>query len=142
MNYLENNLIKGEEIIKKAQFHWMRFVLPAVISIIYIIIPGGLFVVLPIVSYWVIRLLQNEFGVTNKRLLGQTTKGIFSSVAIDQVLKKTEGVAVSVSLMGNLFGYGRVIVTTGGVTHSFNYVKNPYEFKKIVSEQIDITQKD
>lgn len=133
MNHLENDLIKGEEIVKKAQFHRIRFTLPVIVGVF-------LFPIGPIVcGIWIYIMCQTELAITNKRVFGYI-QGLLSKSTVEQSLKKTEGIAIYQSLMGRICGYGRIVITTGGVTHDFHYVLLPYEFRKILNEQMDVAQ--
>ena len=68
MRYVENNLIQGEQVVYRAELHWIIFIWPVIFSFVLIGIP------------WLITaILQKkttEMAVTNKRVIIKT--GIIS----------------------------------------------------------------
>lgn len=87
--------------------------------------------------YLVKRLLLKmgtEYVVTNKRVVLKS--GILSRDALELMLNKCEGLRISQSIMGRIFGFGSILVTTGGVTNSFKFVANPTKFRNEINKQI------
>jgi uncharacterized membrane protein YdbT with pleckstrin-like domain len=126
MRYVENNLIPGEQVVYRAELHWIIFIWPAIFSLILIGIP------------WLIAaILQKkttEMAVTNKRVIIKT--GIISRRTIEMNLSKIENIEVNQSLIGRIFGYGIItIVGTGGTHEPFNTVSQPLDFRKAVLAQ-------
>ena len=74
------------------------------------------------------------YAVTNKRVIIKT--GVISRRTVELVLAKCEGIQVIQSIAGRIFGYGSIVVTTGGATNCYYYVTNPYRFKRAINIQI------
>lgn len=126
MRYVENNLIPGEQVVYRAELHWIIFIWPAIFSLVLIGIP------------WLIAaILQKkttEMAVTNKRVIIKT--GIISRRTIEMNLSKVENIEVNQSIIGRIFGYGIItIVGTGGTHEPFYNVSQPLEFRKAVLAQ-------
>jgi len=126
MSYVENNLIQGEQVVYRAELHWIIFIWPVIFSFVLIGIP------------WLITaILQKkttEMAVTNKRVIIKT--GIISRRTIEMNLSKIENIEVNQSIIGRIFGYGIItIVGTGGTHESFKNVSQPLDFRKSVLAQ-------
>ena len=78
--------------------------------------------------------MGTEYVVTNKRVVLKS--GILSRDALELMLNKCEGLRISQSIMGRIFGFGSILVTTGGVTNSFKFVANPTKFRNEINKQI------
>jgi uncharacterized membrane protein YdbT with pleckstrin-like domain len=126
MSYVENNLIPGEQVVYRAELHWIIFIWPVIFSFVLIGIP------------WLIAaILQKkttEMAVTNKRVIIKT--GIISRRTIEMNLSKIENIEVNQSIIGRIFGYGIItIVGTGGTHEPFKNVSQPLDFRKSVLAQ-------
>ena len=126
MSYVENNLIQGEQVVYRAELHWIIFIWPVIFSFVLIGIP------------WLITaILQKkttEMAVTNKRVIIKT--GIISRRTIEMNLSKIENIEVNQSIIGRIFGYGIItIVGTGGTHEPFENVSQPLDFRKSVLAQ-------
>ena len=146
MGYIKRNLQKGENVVYTATVHWFLFFQPTVLIL------SGYFLYLTnaSVAYWIgiillfwgfVSLIQRiiiKLGsvhiLTNKRLILKT--GIFSSNQADLILTKCEGIFVRQSLIGKIFNFGTIVVTTGGVINAYNYIAAPLKFKLKIDEQI------
>ena len=74
------------------------------------------------------------YAGTNKRVIIKTD--IISCRTVELVLAKCEGIQVMQAILGHIFGYGSIVVTTGGVTNCYYYVSNPFRFKMEINKQI------
>jgi uncharacterized membrane protein YdbT with pleckstrin-like domain len=74
------------------------------------------------------------YVVTNKRVIIKT--GVISRRVVELVLVKCEGIYATQTIMGRIFGYGTIIVTTGGAMGCYYYVCNPFRFKMEINMQI------
>ena len=74
------------------------------------------------------------YTVTNKRVIIKT--GVISRRTVELVLAKCEGIQVMQGVLGRIFGYGSIVVTTGGATNCYYYVANPFRFKMEINKQI------
>jgi uncharacterized membrane protein YdbT with pleckstrin-like domain len=126
MSYVENNLIQGEQIVYRAELHWIIFIWPVIFSFALIGVP------------WLIAAIfqkkTTEMAVTNKRVIIKT--GIISRRTIEMNLSKIENIEVNQSIIGRIFGYGIItIVGTGGTHEPFKNVSQPLDFRKSVLAQ-------
>lgn len=147
MSYINNNLQSGETIEYKANIHWFIFILPAVflllgcffypvkisstmhyIGLAFLII-GGFTLIKRLLMK-----MGTEYVVTNKRVILKS--GLFSRDALELMLSKCEGLRINQSIMGRIFGFGTILVTTGGATNQFKFVANPIKFRNEVNRQI------
>ena len=88
-----------------------------------------------------VRLLKKiatEYVVTNRRVILKS--GIIKRDALDLVLSKCEGLRITQSLMGQVFNYGSILVTTGEVVNSFDFVAQPSLFRNAITAQIHASQ--
>jgi uncharacterized membrane protein YdbT with pleckstrin-like domain len=147
MSYINNNLQSGETIEYKASIHWFIFVLPVILLLLgffcypveisptmhYIglafLIIGGFTLIKRLLMK-----MGTEYVVTNKRVILKS--GLFSRDALELMLSKCEGLRINQSIMGLIFGFGTILVTTGGATNQFNFVANPMKFRNEVNRQI------
>lgn len=146
MNYIETNLQPGEEIKYVAKLHFFLFVQPVVLLLLGwwlygseagVLHYGGIFLLFIGMVSLVQRLLVkigSAYAVTNKRVVLKT--GVISRRAVDLVLAKCEGLHINQSILGRIFGFGTITVTTGGVTSSYPYIANPLAFRREINMQI------
>lgn len=74
------------------------------------------------------------FVVTNRRVILKT--GIIRRRVSELVLAKCEGLQATQSVTGRIFGYGTLVVTTGGATNCYYFVRKPFDFKQAINIQI------
>lgn len=129
MSYIESNLQPGEEIKYKAKLHFFLFLQPVVLLLLGwwlygseagVLHYGGIFILIIGVISLIQRILVkigSDYVVTNKRVVLKT--GVVSRKAVDLVLAKCEGLHIRQSVLGRIFNYGTITVTTGGATSSF-----------------------
>ncbi len=142
MKFLTAYLQPGEAVMYRAQIHLFIFAQPLIILALgyyFWYLSTGLnyylgitLLFLGLVSF-VQRLcvkLGSVFVVTNLRLVFKT--GIIQRQTRDLILLRIEGLWINQSLMGRILNYGTVVVSTGGVTNTYDYVRNPLRFKREV----------
>lgn len=118
-SYVDNNLIKDEQVVYETKYHWKIF-----------FTLGGLFTlfIAPALKRW-----SDEFVITNKRIICKT--GIFSRRTLEMNLNKIESVNVDQSIFGRMFGFGTItIIGTGGTKESFPDIGSAVEFRKKFQE--------
>ena len=148
MGYVEDNLLKGEEIKYTAHVHWAAF-LPSLFWTILAIIATfslGSDVRIVAVILWIIAAFRyvkglfyklfTEFILTNTRIIYKY--GFISRQTLELQLNKCEGVSVDQGILGRMLNFGSVYVTTGGPTSRFSVVADPVTFRNYINEQIDI----
>ena len=124
MSYIQNNLQAGEEIKYRADIHWYIFVCPVVLILLG---------VLQLVTRTFLK-LGAEYVVTNKKVVLKS--GFFSRDALELSLNKCEGLRVTQSVLGRILGFGAVVVTTGGVTNTFEFIVDPVKFRNEINAQL------
>ena len=147
MNYIQKNLQSGEEIKYVAKLHFFLFVQPLILLLLGwwlsgsetgVLHYGGIFLLFIGVVSLVQRLLVkagSAYAVTNKRVVLKT--GVISRRAVDLVLAKCEGLHIKQSVLGRIFNFGTITVTTGGVSSSYPYIADPMmAFKREINTQI------
>lgn len=149
MNYIETNLQPGEEIKYVAKLHFFLFMQPVILLLIGAFLLTAPKDVLPVTYYagllmlffGLVSLVQrilvkigSAYAVTNKRVVLKT--GVISRRAVDLVLAKCEGLHINQSILGRIFGFGTITVTTGGVASSYPFIANPLAFRREINMQI------
>lgn len=149
MNYIVKNLQPGEEIKYVAKLHFFLFVQPILLLLIGAILASSPkeisaithYAGLLILFFGIISLLSrilikvgSSYAVTNKRVVLKT--GVISRRAVDLVLAKCEGLHIKQSVLGRIFNFGTITVTTGGASSSYPYIADPLAFRKEINTQI------
>ena|SRR5690349_4219473 len=131
MSYVDTNLMKGEQVVHRAQLHWAIYISGAILSFLVIGLP------LLLAAY--IRQRTTEMAVTNKRVIIKT--GLISRRTVELNLSKVENVAVDQGILGRMLDYGTItVVGTGGTREVFAHVLSPLQFRRAVQEQTDAGQ--
>ncbi|MCT3704370.1 PH domain-containing protein [Elizabethkingia anophelis] len=149
---MENSLIVQKQnteipkdIVNGGKIHWMSYFIPViqsflgVIGLLSFIVTIGFFKIislgLTVLLYkgvvGILKLRSTKIFVTKKYLT--ITTGIINKSTVDISLYRVEGTKVYQSIMGRIFNYGRVYVSTGEITKSF-VIANPKEFKDSISK--------
>ena len=146
MKFLTTYLQPGEEIMYRARIHIFLFLQPIILLAIGFMcyfdeVRITHYLGLTLLFLGLVALVQRVFvkigsvyAVTNKRVIIKT--GVISRRTVELVLAKCEGIQVLQGVAGRIFGYGSIVVTTGGATNCYYYVANPYRFKRAINEQI------
>ena len=131
-NYIDKNLGRGEEIVKKAQlnslfllgkwicgicFFWLLFI-PTIKAIVA-----------------TIQFKNMELGITTKRVMGKT--GVFNTKALDAPLNKIQNTSVTQTFWGKIFNFSTVRIDTAAGNFSFEAVKDADSFKRALMNEID-----
>jgi uncharacterized membrane protein YdbT with pleckstrin-like domain len=150
MSFIEKNLSVNERILYTTQIHWYIYLRGLFITLLGIIIAAsaskpdnfvnglvGLLVFVGIVLLINAFLVSksSEFAVTNKRVVLKT--GVLKRQLVELQLNRAEGLVVSQSIMGRIFNFGSIRITSGGVTETFSRIAAPFEFKKQVNNAIE-----
>ena len=118
-HYINNHLVKDENVEYETYYHWITFISLRALFTLFI---------LPIIDNW-----TSEFAITNKRVIIKT--GLISRKTIEMNLHKIESVTVNQSILGRILGYGDLqIIGTGGTREKFKNIKNPITFRKKFQE--------
>lgn len=139
MGYIESTSMDGEVISYTTRLSWVVFLLPIILSLIFLFFPpllifSGILLVIAIINY-----SKSEFGVTNKRLVLKT--GVIKRKSQETQIKKIEGISVEQGVIGRVLGYGTIVVTgTGGGMSRFANISDPFTFRKRIQEQISAVE--
>lgn len=155
MSYIENNLVKGEEIIFVTKLHWWAIIGPAISGFAVVFILGFcvigsssstgssgmsaaimtfaiLMAVISLIGGY-LNFQSSEFGVTNRRVLIKT--GLIRRKTLELNLNKLESFQIRESILGRVLGYKNLHVTgSGGTKQSFRNVANADIFRRRVVE--------
>ena len=146
MSYLQSNLQIGEVVQYKANLHLFLFVQPTILLLLgwwFWLSSNGVchFFGIILLFLGVVSLIQrllikvsSVYAVTNKRVILKT--GVISRRALDLILAKCEGIQIKQTILGRLFGFGTLIITTGGATNHYPFVSNSLQFKREINNQI------
>ena len=117
--YVDNNLIKDEQVELEASYHWIIFFSLRALFTLFIA---------PLIDKY-----TDEFAVTNKRVIIKT--GLISRKTFEMNHSKVETVNVDQSILGRILGYGTIrIVGSGGSKEEFPNIQKPLEFRKKFQE--------
>jgi len=125
MGYIEDNLMKDEKIVAGAEVHWMDLAMGILFFWFFFI---------PLLSA-ISRRFSTELAVTTHRAIGK--QGLVRRHATDLMLDKVQNVTVDQSILGRIFDYGSVRVTTAGESTIFAGIAEPGVFKKAVTNQME-----
>lgn len=145
MGYVDQNLMPGEQIIHRAQFHWVMFLRPGIIGLLGILflLPSssrflGFFFLLIAILGGIgtfITYTTSEFAVTNKRVVVKV--GLIRRISLELLLSKVESIGVNQGILGRMLGYGTIEVRgTGSTKERIPNIVNPLAFRRQVQEQI------
>lgn len=149
MNYIQKNLLSGEEIKYVARLHFFLFVQPIILLLIGAFLASSPkeisamthYAGLLILFFGIVSLLSrilikvgSSYAVTNKRVILKT--GVISRKAVDLVLAKCEGLHIKQSVLGRIFNFGTITVTTGGASSTYPYIADPLAFRREINTQI------
>ena len=74
---------------------------------------------------------SRQDGVANRDAIAKNEsakRGLIKRTSHELLLRKCEGISIEQSLMGRLFGYGSVLVSTGEEKNRYDYIKTPLDF--------------
>jgi len=145
MSYIDKHLLPGETVTYRTQLHWKVYVGPTLLTLLVLIplvilamstahpalaiLPGLGIVAVLLQAY--IRRRTSEFAVTSKRVILKL--GVVNTRSVELLLSKIEGISVTQSLPGRLFGFGGIVVTgSGGTQEPFTGIQAPLAFRQAV----------
>ena len=135
--YVENNLGKNENIVKKAELNALFLVGVWVKAILFFWL---LFI--PVIKAIIATVKFNhiELAITNKRVIGKI--GVANTSSLDSPLNKIQGVNVNQNFWGKIFNHAEIIIKTAADEFHFVGVKDADAFKRQVMAQIDQYEED
>jgi uncharacterized membrane protein YdbT with pleckstrin-like domain len=151
VSYIQRSLGDGEQVVKLGRFHWLynlRAWLALVVPVLALIavfvwademVREGLailavaLVVVGIVAFFTMMIHKwtTEIGITSHRLVKKT--GFISLKTAEVALPNIEGVRVTQTLWGRVFGYGRIRVEGTGDDHiDIPNIDDPVGFRRAI----------
>jgi hypothetical protein len=127
MSYLEKSLAPDEIVMVRGEWptiHWIG----AWAALLFL----GIFVVGIVIFLrsWAV-MSTTEFAVTNRRVV--LKRGWFNTSTQELAVESVEGVRLTQSFWGKIFGYGHVIVTgTGDARIVFPPMAHPVTFRRAI----------
>jgi len=144
VDYIDNNLLAGEEVVYRAKLHPIIFapgtavvLLGIIIALSYSQIIGLVVGVIGVLmgAAELVRYNYSEFAVTNRRVIAKF--GAFNRSSLELQLNRVEGIDVHQTVFGQFFDYGTIGVRgIGGTEELFPSVATPLEFRKHVQEML------
>jgi uncharacterized membrane protein YdbT with pleckstrin-like domain len=143
MSFIEKNLSANEQILYRGKIHWCIYLRCVFFFIVAFLANdlsmgfAGLIFFLGIISLVLAILSTNsaEFAITNKRVILKT--GVLKRKFVELQLNKSEGLRIEQGIIGRMFNFGTIKITSAGVTEDFKYLTKPFEFKKQVNNAIE-----
>lgn len=148
MGYIDSNLMNGEEIIYKANIHWVIFIPSALIFLVAIFLYISDFtdsdvlasIAILISLYSLLKAfitkITTELAITSKRIVVKV--GLIRRNTIELNHNKVESFNIDQTVLGRIFFFGTLIVNgTGGGKTAIPSIDNPLEFRKNAMELID-----
>ena len=155
MSYVDRHLLSGEAVTYRTRLHWKLYGLPLLLVLLVLapltwlaaarsstpalaFLPAGVALIVLAIAW--LKRRSSEFAVTNKRVIIKL--GVLNTRSIELLLPKIEGIEVTQSLTGRLFGYGEIIVTgSGGTKELFEGIQTPLDFRQAVQAATDSSGK-
>jgi len=140
MGYVDSNLLKDEQIVRRGVIHWAIFspaIFFGVFGVLGLAASAGFgtliaISVLLMMSEAILR-STTEMAITNKRVIMK--RGWISRKTLELNLNKIENLGIEQGLLGRMLNYGTVtVVGTGGTREAFKYVAEPLDFRKTVQD--------
>lgn len=126
--YVENNLQRGETIVKKAK-----------ITLVYAVCCLTNIFVIPLIVRLVKR-AKTELAVTSRRVVGKV--GVIKTQSLDAQITKVQNCSVKRTLGGRIFNYGTVVINTAAGEYFFPGVKDADKFKGTVMNQMEAYEEE
>ena len=145
MSYIKRHLLPGEQVTYRTRLHWKLYLGPLALVLLVLLplavwalssdhrvlalIPAVAALGVLLAAY--IRRRTSEFAVTNKRVILKL--GVLNTRSVELLLPKIEGIVVTQSLAGRVFGFGAIVLTgSGGTQEPFNGIQAPLDFRQAV----------
>jgi uncharacterized membrane protein YdbT with pleckstrin-like domain len=151
MSYIDRHLLAGEAVTFRTRLHWKVYLLPG-LAVLLVLVPLTVLALgtttrplalLPVAVATIVlgvpflRRRSSEFAVTNKRVIIKL--GVSRTRSVELLLPKIEGITVTQSLGGRMFGYGEIVVIgTGGTQEPFAGIQAPLDFRQAVQAATDV----
>ena len=150
MSYVEKNLNPGEKIIAEPKRSPLFLIGKSLGAILWVGFTIGLsfindepmfryLALLAVISFafQVIKFIRNKLTLTSNRVIFR--KGVFSTKSVDMLYEQIETVKITQGLLGKIFRYSTIEVSTGGTeSESIEAVVNGDKFKNTIMDQVNV----
>jgi len=134
-----------EIVIMQVKPHWFIYIGPVIRAVILGIIglmtesEGMFFLLLAIGIVWmipgVLKGMTTELVVSSKRIHGKY--GIINTRQMDSPINKVQNISVEMKLLGRLFGFGNICITTSSGVYRFSRIGHPEMVKNTIIQAQD-----
>ena len=129
MSYISRRLAPGEKIVREGHFHFFQLVWPWIALVLFGIIVIGIVIFVR----EMFRLNTTRMAVTNRRVI--LKRGFFVVNTDELTLGAIEGAHIHQSILGRLFGYGRLTIRGRGDTElRFPAMASPARFRAAIED--------
>lgn len=144
MSYVDENLLPGETIVRRAVIHWYIFIPGLFLLIIGLaILQKSLFIggILLVFGFYYfikafVKFISTELVITSMRVIAKF--GFISRTSIELAHNKVGSMLVEQSIMGRILNFGTVIVGGyGGATTPIPNIQDPLGFRKVALAYIE-----
>jgi hypothetical protein len=129
MSYISRRLAAGESIVYEGRFHFFQKLVPWLALLLL-----GVFIVgIVIWAGELIRQATTRWAVTNRRVM--LKRGFFQVHMDELTLESIEGAHVDQSILGRMFGFGKLTLRGRGDTHiEFPTMDKPSHFRAAIED--------
>ncbi len=153
MDYIKQNLGKGEKIVSKAEVDTFLMI-PTVLTILPVVIcyieisrgfslssvSSGIIILTLVLLGQYYRIKSVELAITDNKLIGKS--GLFIPNSIEICLDKIDSISVTETIDGKLFGYATLQISAAYSKIKFPYIACAVDYKNDVLEQIELYTKN
>lgn len=145
MSYVQRNLLDKEQVLFQTGKHWIVF-FPVVVwlCLAYLIywsyLEDSLALIPLAFSAWffliaLIDFFFSEYAVTNLRIFMK--EGLFWRTSVETMLTSVAKSELQQSILGQILGYGLLIVFGFGGSNRFSNIRHPELFQKQLNIQLE-----
>ncbi len=129
MSYITRRLAPGESVVYEGRFHWVQKLWPWVALLLLGVVLVGVFIFVR----EMVRLGSTRMAVTNRRVILKS--GFFATKTDELTLGSVEGAHVDQSILGRMFGFGKLTLRGRGDTHlHFPTMDRPGKFRAAIED--------
>lgn len=143
MSYVLRHLSRKEEILFRGKIHWIVFLCPLLFTLIWFIFhlsAAWWFLLALIWLYYLVSYLFAEVVITNQKIIAKY--GMVAVETAEMELKCIESVRTSISILGRILGYGKILVCgNGGKNLGIPDLSDPEKFKSALYQAIETVKK-
>lgn len=139
MSYVSRHLSGKEKILFRGKIHWIVFSCPLLFTLVWFVFhlaAAWWFLLALIWLYYLVSYLFAEVVVTNQKIIAKYGMIAVETAAME--LKCIESVRTSISILGRILGYGRILVCgSGGKNLGIPDLSAPEKFKAALYQAIE-----